>query len=243
MLHLDDVTVLAVEQADTDAAGNRRLKIATDKTIFHPQGGGQPSDVGTMTMQSGRTFTVLRVDRNRDVVVGGPIWHTGTLDGDGSAIKVGDQLTQSVDAEPRQLHARLHSAGHMLEAVVNQMPGYNLAVTAGDHTPNGPYLRFSGVVPSDQLPEFKQRIQDQVDKLVAANAETINTEVDPAEIAGRFKVPPGQPTVRVVGVAGRDPCPCGGTHVTTAGEIGRLVISDVKSKASKKTTTVKYTVA
>jgi Ser-tRNA(Ala) deacylase AlaX len=72
--------------------------IELDATLFHPQGGGQPSDVGTIG-----GVPVQRVFANGETV-----WHrTATPVAPGP-------VTLCVDGELRHLHARWHSAGHLI---------------------------------------------------------------------------------------------------------------------------------
>lgn len=75
-----------------------RYAITLERTLFHPQGGGQPSDSGTL----GGIPVESVMTRGEEVVhiVAQPL-------------PVGE-TTQCVDAAVRHLHSRLHSAGHMI---------------------------------------------------------------------------------------------------------------------------------
>lgn len=72
--------------------------ITLERTLFHPQGGGQPSDSGTL----GGIPVESVMTRGEEVVhiVAQPL-------------PLGE-TTQCVDAAVRHLHSRLHSAGHMI---------------------------------------------------------------------------------------------------------------------------------
>ena len=61
-----DCRILAVEP-DSKTGG----KIALDGTVFYPEGGGQPSDRGTLTLADGTVLHVLDVHEHDGV-----IWHT-----------------------------------------------------------------------------------------------------------------------------------------------------------------------
>src|SRR5690242_20730502 len=55
--------------------GDGDYVVVTERTIFHPQGGGQPSDVGLMTGHGGNRFTVIAV--RMDAVCEGQVLHLG----------------------------------------------------------------------------------------------------------------------------------------------------------------------
>ena len=75
-----------------------RYAITLDRTLFHPQGGGQPSDGGWI----GDAAVQSVISRGDDVV------HIVE-----QALPLGETLLR-VDAAARQHHARLHSAGHLI---------------------------------------------------------------------------------------------------------------------------------
>jgi alanyl-tRNA synthetase len=79
-------------------------QLILNRTLFHPQGGGQPSDSGSID-----TARVLRVIKNGDSIV-----HVTDR-----PLAEGPALMQ-VDAQVRQLNTRLHSAGHLISVVLEQ---------------------------------------------------------------------------------------------------------------------------
>lgn len=93
-----------------------RYRVILSATIFHPQGGGQPSDRGTI----GHASMLHAVQENGEIVhfTDAPV-DTGTV-----------QLT--VDAELRQLHTRYHSAGHLIAVAGEKYGWYG---NKGNHRP------------------------------------------------------------------------------------------------------------
>ncbi|ALB61608.1 Metal-dependent hydrolase related to alanyl-tRNA synthetase [Cronobacter condimenti 1330] len=88
-----EATVLRCEQ---NAQGHYEVEL--DKTWFHPQGGGQPADQGTINR-----FPVLHVENRGDTVL-----HL-------LAQPVATGLVELVvDASVRRRHTRWHSAGHLI---------------------------------------------------------------------------------------------------------------------------------
>ena len=109
---------------------------ASPETLFHPQGGGQKADRGTI---GGRAVThVAHAD-------GGEVNHyLDSTDG----LSVGDAVEIAVDAEWRQLNARWHTAGHLIAAVVEKLFP-TLQGVAGHHWPGEGRVEFApGDVPA-----------------------------------------------------------------------------------------------
>jgi len=80
--------------------------VITSASIFHPQGGGQPSDRGKMETELGQ-FEVITVRRNGK----GELLHLGKFsDLGGNIFRKDDMVIQSVDSEARNLHSRYHTA-------------------------------------------------------------------------------------------------------------------------------------
>ena len=114
-----------------EVGGDGRPFVRLSETLFHPQGGGQKADRGTV---GGRAVThVAHAD-------GGEVNHyLDSTDG----LSDGDGVEMVVEAEWRQLNARWHTAGHLIAAVVEKLfpavqgvaghhwPGDRIAVRLG----------------------------------------------------------------------------------------------------------------
>ena len=92
-----EATVLAV-----DAEGRR---VALDRTIFFPGGGGQPHDLGALA-----GLPVESVARDGELV-----WHAL---GGGVLPVEGDRVEGQLDWERRHALMRTHTALHVLSAVI-----------------------------------------------------------------------------------------------------------------------------
>lgn len=171
-----------------------RYAVVLDRTLFHPQGGGQPADAGWIDNEP--VETVLA--RGDDVlhIVAKPL-----LPG---------VVNLRVDAAQRQLHARLHSAGHLI-GLAGTAFGW-LPVKA-HHWPNEGRITFAAGG-NDTLPDAPSLLA----KINAWQAE---------ELPRRVTFDGG---LREVGFGELPAYPCGGTHVARLSDIGQVTITQVKMK-------------
>jgi len=84
-----------------------------DKTIFHPQGGGQPNDEGFIRHVDGD----YRFKLNSLTIKDDVIWHVGVFEPEEAKehFTTGSNVECNVDEVKRRLYARVHSAGHLLD--------------------------------------------------------------------------------------------------------------------------------
>lgn len=185
-----DATVLQCLTLEDGSIG-----VILDRTIFHVQGGGQPSDVGFID-----EAPVLKVIRS-DV---GIVHLVDRRIAEGAAIL-------KVDATKRQLHTRLHSAGHLIGAAIEKL-GWH--ATKGTHQPG--QCRVIGIKANDQaeLPE-KEAIQRWVNDWIEQGLSISVTDND---------------GLRTVTWGDLPAYPCGGTHVQNTRELIGVTIESVKFK-------------
>ncbi len=114
-----------------------------DETIFHPQGGGQPSDEGFI---NGVKVTKLRDLRDINEI-------NHYVD-DISQFKVGDMVELSIDAEKRLEYAALHTAGHVTGGILGSVYNYQEQLSA-NHFPGQAKVdfKFEGVVKKESIEE------------------------------------------------------------------------------------------
>jgi Ser-tRNA(Ala) deacylase AlaX len=93
------------------------LLIHLSKTIFHPQGGGQPSDSGRLiAKESICNVEDVQIDRAKDRV----LLKVKKFEGIDGILEKGRLLDLEIDETKRRLHARIHSAGHLLDVAVKE---------------------------------------------------------------------------------------------------------------------------
>ena len=204
------------------------IALILDQTIFYPQGGGQPSDSGSIVSKTGRfDVTSVRLDEN------GLVFHYGDFVEE--LFKVGEDVRLFIDVAKRILHSKLHSAGHLLDCAT-EIVGLNLKPTKGYHFPDGPYVEYEGVV--DNVDEIKFKLQVALDEMIDQNLKVIVEDIPAEEALQRNFFAPAGKSVRIVNFEGFDVCGCGGTHIRSAHEIGKIYIRKLKSK--KGNTRISY---
>ena len=200
-----DELTLSTQVLDCTATDDGRYQVVLAQTLFHPQGGGQLADRGLIA-----GVAVEAVSNDGDTVrhiVGQPI-APGPVD-------------IRVCGETRQLHARLHSAGHLISGV-GQLLGWR--PSKGHHWPGECRVVFER--------------QDGVQELTAERLEQAVNQLIEADAPRRLV---DQDGVRSVCFGELPMHGCGGTHVASAGQVGRLSILKIKEK--KAQLSVHYDVA
>jgi misacylated tRNA(Ala) deacylase len=201
--------------------------VVLDVTAFYPEGGGQPSDTGTLA-SGGRTFKVLKAMKR-----GPQVFHY--LDGD---IPEGAEVHGTVDWERRLGHMRLHSAEHLLTGLF-------------EAEGSGPKV-FSSFSQLDFQPSAideatLSRVRERFDAVIEEDAPvkiyyTSRDELDIGDDARKRsfleKMPPGVQTLRMVRIGGYALTFCMGTHVRSTAEIGRL--RSLRLEAKKKQRKIVY---
>ena len=213
---------------DTEAtvlAVNDRRGIVLDRTVFYATGGGQPGDAGTLQRAGGSiaiATTVYGGDKSEIVHVPG---ETEPLP------EPGETLRAVLDWNRRHRHMRIHTGLHLLSVVLP------FPVTGGSIGADEGRLDFDidGEVPA------KEEIEEKLNVLVAANHAVTQEWISDDELLAnpglvktmKVKPPMGSGRVRLVRIGDIDLQPCGGTHVRSTAEIGRLAIGKIESKGKQ----------
>lgn len=248
----------APDQALVKDAPDVEHAVITDSTIFHVQGGGQPSDTGIMTSSSpssdaaaAKTHPAFEVKSVRQPAQGSQILHFGRfIPTDGAAatpFNAGEDLEQHVDAEKRNLHSRLHTAGHVLSLAIHALCREGvlppLTELKASHYPDSAAVVFKGTIEG----KHKDAIQAKTDEFVRS-ARPVKIHWWPMEellekchgTSEGFTLPEGETMGRVVEMEGLGSYPCGGTHVQDCSQVGKIEVK--KISRSKGTSKVSYRV-
>ncbi len=198
--------------------------VVLDRTVFYPQGGGQPGDQGVLRRQDGREIRIRNTAYGPDRA---QIVHQ--VDGDPPA--PGEIVALALDWPLRLKRMRVHTALHLL-SVVLPYPVTGGAIGDGDG-------RLDFDIPDAGLD--KAEISDKLNALIARDAPVTERWITDEELDANpglvktmsVKPPRGSGRVRLVEIEGIDLQPCGGTHVRRTGEIGAVVVTDIEKKGKQ----------
>jgi Ser-tRNA(Ala) deacylase AlaX len=223
LLYLDDTYQFesTANILETIRLEDGRTAVILDRTIFYPQGGGQPYDTGMISSETAHfVVSEVRLDEQGNVHHIG-IFEQGTFTPSTKAIMV-------IDKERRLLNTKSHSAGHLLDCAVTQL-GLALRPSKGYHFPEGPYVEYKGSI--DNSPEIIEKLQNKLNKLLVSNPQVCTEKLSYQEAQARGIATPFGKAARLVAWDGFAACGCGGTHVRSAEEIGPIIIRKIKSKS------------
>ncbi len=206
------------EQSEFEAKvlGVIENKIILDRTLFYPEGGGQPADHGTLSVED---FLVNVVDAQ---IINGVIVHETDSD---FGIKKGDLVTGKIDMVRRMAHARHHTATHIVNEAAKSVLGNHIWQTGTQKSTDRARLDLTHYKRISEG-EFKE-IELLANKSVMQNQPVFIEWMDRIEAERRYGfvlyqggVPPGK-KIRILKV-GNDVEACGGTHVSNTGLIGPI---------------------
>lgn len=196
--------------------------IALDRTIFYPQGGGQPGDEGELVVEGGPSIPIVNTiyDTDRKTILHVPA--------EGAPqIAPGAKVVAHIDWDRRYKRMRAHTALHLLSVALPY------PVTGGSVGDAEGRLDFDCEATLD-----KAEVERTLNALVARDAPVSQRWITDEELDANptlvktmsVKPPRGSGRVRLVAVEDLDLQPCGGTHVARTSEIGRATVTQIEKK-------------
>ncbi len=218
----------------TEVGHAKPVTVVLDRTPFYGESGGQVGDTGTLAWAGG-VFEVTDTQRE-----GGFMLHIGHLKQ--GTLDLGATVTAQVDATRRAALRRAHSATHLLHAALQHFLGGH-AVQQGSKV-DADMLRFDfshgAAIGRETLDKIEGQVNAQVLESVAVSARLL--PLSEARHAGAMmlfgeKYPD---VVRMVTMEGVSRELCGGTHVSSTGQIGlvRIVGEESVSAGTRRITAV-----
>ena len=194
--------------------------VFVDKTVFYPLGGGQPGDTGSISWDGGSVNIVdTRYGEGRDIA---------HIHEEGAALpSAGASVELTLDWDRRYRHMRMHTAMHLLGSILK----YD--VTGGNISSAKSRLDFNMQESVD-----KEAVAVALTGLVSANHAVSCRWISEAELDANPQLvrtmsvqpPRGRGSIRLLEIKDVDLQPCGGTHVNSTSEVGRVRIGKVEKK-------------
>ena len=211
-----EAEVLGVFKKD----GNNTLIF--DKTAFYPEGGGQPSDIGTVCIDQ-KTLNINYAEKINNIV----LHHVeGDVDLDQF---VGKQVEGKINWDRRITLARHHSATHLIVAAARKILGEHIWQAGAQKGVKRSRIDLSHYkrISQDELNEIEKLANEYVMENIGLDIK-FHTR-DEAEALYGFRlyqggIVPGK-SIRVVKIPGIDVQACAGTHVLRTGDIGPIKIN------------------
>ncbi len=182
--------------------------IELEDTLFYPEGGGQPCDIGTL--DQAEVVDVQRID--------GQIVHFCT-----QPLQEGSEVKGVIDWDRRFDFMQQHSGEHIVSGLIHEAFGYeNVDFHMGDVI----QIDIDGPMSEEQAEDIFTKANEMVYQNVPI-AISFPTAEELAAIPYRSKKElTGK--VRIVTIPGADICACCGTHVARTGEIGLITMLSIK---------------
>lgn len=200
-------------------------RVVLDRTLFYPEGGGQPADTGVLR-RGDREWRVEDVQK-RDA-----IYHHLALEDGESPPAAGDEVTGELDWDRREAHMRYHTAQHLLSA--HLLEAYDAPTTGNQLYADRARLdcRYDRFSDADL-----EAIEADLNELIDADLPVRWYELEREEAEERLDtertridlLPDSITELRIVEIGDADEpfdrVACAGTHVASTGEIGALEIT------------------
>lgn len=188
-----------------------RPAVALDRSAFYPEGGGQPSDRGTL---NGCAVVDVQAE-------GETVWHVLARAEDLAALPVGATARGTIDWARRLDHMQQHCGQHLLTAA--------FIATGGPATTSFHLGDESVTIDLDaaELAAEQIRAAEELANQVIWEDRPVLARFLSADELARVKLrkpPTVSGPVRVVSIAEFDHSACGGTHPRSTGGVGLIAV-------------------
>jgi len=204
-----------------------------NKTIFYPQGGGQPSDQGICDGEG------INVPIRLVKMKGSEVRHY--TDQDYSQM-VGKEVQCRIDQNLRILHAKLHTGGHLLSNVLESLyPHWKAA--KGHHFPGQSYVEFiskEGRYAQIDADLLQAKLQEIIKKGLALEVSQVPSDQLKEVCPDLPYTIQSEGPIRLIRIGDFPFSPCSGTHLKSLKELEGITIT--KSKIKDRVLKVNYDV-
>ncbi|NJL43705.1 MAG: alanyl-tRNA editing protein [Nitrosarchaeum sp.] len=198
-------------------------EIILESDCFYPGGGGQPCDLGILRTGGGAEYAVLAVRHAGEHSI---------LTVDRAGLHPGDPVTAVIDWERRSTLMRMHTAAHLLSAIIARASG--ALITGNQLGLQRSRIDFS--LEHHDPGVLQHAIEDANAHIskgapVRANLltrEEILSDGACSRLAKGLPETPGP--LQVITIEGLDRQVCGGTHVDDLRTIGTIIFTGTENK-------------
>ena len=193
---------------------------ALDRSAFYPTSGGQPFDTGTL---NGLPVTDVFADES------GEVWHAVA-----GALVPGQAVRGEIDWARRFDHMQQHAGEHMIAGSIWRQFG---GLTIGLHL-GAAFSTIDVAMPGGEThlaPAQIRAVEDDVNAQIQRDVPIRCWFPDEAELMRLplRKPPTVKEHVRIVAIGDDEMVACGGTHPSSAGQIGLVKIIDARPSKGK----------
>ena len=208
--------ILVDGKSVAESGASKEIEIVLDRTPFYAEGGGQLPDGGTIKLSNGALVEIDDVQ----CPVPGLYVHRGTvLSG---SVQVSDEALAAIDRERRLAISRAHTATHMVHKAFREALGETATQAGSENAPGRFRFDFpaNGSVPPSVLRDVESRVNALLLEDLNVTAKTMTQPEAKAMGAMALFGEKYGDQVRVVSVGDWAHELCGGTHVSTSGQLG-----------------------
>ena len=197
--------------------------IELDRTVFYSMGGGQPGDQGILRLKNGKEIQVTDCLKDRDTGR-----HLHIPSEEVTFLDTGDNVTAILNWDRRHRLMKMHSCLHLLCSLIDG------GVTGGQVGEWKSRLDFD--LPDTSLD--REQLTIELNELIVEDHQVTCSAITNEELIANPELvrtmsvqpPTDAGSIRVIGISDVDLQPCGGTHVKTTAEIGRVRIGKIENK-------------
>ena len=202
--------------------------IQLDRTIFYAESGGQPGDVGEITLND-RVLKVIDTQKGNNPK---KIHHI--IEGEIDQDLIGKSCELSIDWERRKDHMRMHTSCHILCSLVDAL------ITGASVGAAKSRIDFD----IDPSLLNKEEMNQQIDEIIKNNYPVFTKQISGEEFNDNPHLAKGAAVsppvidnkVQIVQIGDEkilDIQACGGTHIRSTGEIIGLEIGKIENKGKR----------
>ena len=202
--------------------------IQLDRTIFYAESGGQPGDLGVITLDD-RVLKVIDTQKGNNPK---EIHHI--IEGEIDQDLIGKSCELSIDWERRKDHMRMHTSCHILCSLVDAL------ITGASVGAAKSRIDFD----IDPSLLNKEEMNQQIDEIIKNNYPVFTKQISGEEFNDNPHLAKGAAVsppvidnkVQIVQIGDDkilDIQACGGTHVRSTGEIIGLEIGKIENKGKR----------